>query len=63
MFALGTVIVKSSHLKKTLEGRRSHRDYSYADANEVAATALARKVLDSSKVPRIYFAAKVLSCP
>jgi hypothetical protein len=60
VFALGSVIIKSSHLKGTLQGRRSHRDYSYADTNEVEAIALARKVLDSSIVPRVYFAAKVL---
>jgi hypothetical protein len=59
VFAFGSVIIKSSHLKEVLEGRRSHRDYSYADANEVEATALARQVLDDIKVPRIYFAAKV----
>jgi len=60
VFALGSVIIKSSHLKGTLQGRRSHRDYSYADANEVEAITLARKVLDSTRVPRVYFAAKVL---
>jgi hypothetical protein len=61
VFALGSVIIKSSHLKRILQGRRSHRDYSYADANEVEAVALARKVLEDVKVPRICFAAKVLS--
>lgn len=60
VFALGSVIVKSSHLKECLEGRRGHRDYSYADANEVEATALARKVLGDVKAPEIYFASKVL---
>jgi hypothetical protein len=60
VFALGSVIIKSSHLKITLEGRRSHRDYSYADANELKAIALAKKVLDGVKVPRAYFAAKVI---
>ncbi|KAF1920259.1 hypothetical protein BDU57DRAFT_508453 [Ampelomyces quisqualis] len=59
VFALGSVIIKSSHLKETLQGRRSHRDYSYADANEVEAITLARKVLGSIQVPRVYFAAKV----
>ncbi|KAF2759057.1 hypothetical protein EJ05DRAFT_499482 [Pseudovirgaria hyperparasitica] len=60
VFALGGVIVKSSHLKELLQGRRAHRDYSYADANEVEAIALARTVLDgTTKVPRVYFAAKV----
>lgn len=63
VFALGSVIIKSSHLKPALEGRRSFRDYSYADANEVEAVALARRVLGEVKVPEIYFAAKVnLNC-
>ena len=60
VFALGSVIIKSSHLKETLQGRRSCRDYSYADANEVKAIDLARMVLETTKVPRVYFAAKVL---
>lgn len=59
VFALGSVIVKSSHLKEKLEGRRAHRDYSFADKNEVEATALARRVLGDIKVPGIYFAGKV----
>ncbi|KAL9079031.1 MAG: hypothetical protein Q9157_002046 [Trypethelium eluteriae] len=42
-----------------MEGRRADRDYSYADANEVAATALAREVLKDVKVPHIYFAGKI----
>jgi len=41
VFALGSVIVKSSHLKESLNGRKAHRDYSLADANEVKATELA----------------------
>ena len=61
VFALGSVIVKSSHLKTTLQGRKAHRDYSYADANEVQAIALARGVLGDTQVPQIYFAAKVFS--
>ncbi|KAF2498662.1 hypothetical protein BU16DRAFT_579751 [Lophium mytilinum] len=54
VFALGSVIVKSSQLKEALE-----RDYSHADANEVAATDLARKVLGDCQVPKIYFANKI----
>ncbi|KAF2688156.1 hypothetical protein K458DRAFT_467804 [Lentithecium fluviatile CBS 122367] len=50
VFAPGTVIIKSSHLKGALRGRRSHRNYSYADVNEVGATAFARKVLDEVKI-------------
>lgn len=59
VFALGSVIIKSSHLKSTLEGRKSQRDYSYADANEVKAIGLAEKALGTIKVPKVYFAAKV----
>ncbi|KAF1837236.1 hypothetical protein BDW02DRAFT_519448 [Decorospora gaudefroyi] len=59
VFALGSVIIKSSHLKPTLQGRRSHRDYSFADANEVQAIGLAKKVLDGTEVPTVYFAAKI----
>lgn len=59
VFALGSVIIKSSHLKSTLEGRRACRDYSFADANEVKATALVRDVLLDVAVPEILFADKV----
>jgi hypothetical protein len=59
VFAQGGVTVKSSYLKETLGGRKSHRDYSYADANEVEAISLARQVLGSVRVPQVYFAAKV----
>jgi len=60
VFALRSVIVKSSHLKATLQGRRAEREYSYADANEVKATALARNALGNSvQVPNIYFATKL----
>lgn len=59
VFALGSVVIKSSHLKENLEGRRSTRDYSYADANEVKAIPLARTVLGDIKVPKVYFTAKV----
>ncbi|KAF9768448.1 hypothetical protein IL306_014268 [Fusarium sp. DS 682] len=59
VFALGSVIIKSSHLHARLQGRRASRDFSYADANEVKATALARMVLNDVKVPIIYFAGKI----
>jgi hypothetical protein len=59
VFALGSVIVKSSHLKDRLEGRRAHRDYSLADANEVRVTALVREAKVDIRVPGIYFAGKV----
>ncbi|EPE04316.1 phd transcription factor [Ophiostoma piceae UAMH 11346] len=59
VFAVGTVIVKSSHLHSAAS-RSEERDYSFADRNEVAATALAREVLPRSvKVPAIYFADKI----
>ncbi|KAI1479204.1 hypothetical protein F4774DRAFT_410279 [Daldinia eschscholtzii] len=58
VFALGSVIIKSSHLKVNPEGRRIHRDYSYADANEVEAIHLAKKILGNIKVPQVYFASK-----
>ncbi|KAG8354434.1 hypothetical protein FVEN_g7764 [Fusarium venenatum] len=59
VFALGSVIVKSSHLHTELQGKRASRDFSYADANEVKATDLARTVLKDIKIPTIYFANKI----
>lgn len=59
VFALGSVIIKSNHLHARLQGRRASRDFSYADANEVKATDLARTVLKDVKVPIIYFAGKI----
>jgi len=61
VFALGRVIIKSSHLKHTLQGRRSEPDYSFADANEVRAVAQVADVLKDTgiQVPRIFFAGKV----
>lgn len=56
VFALGRVIIKSTHLKAD-----PGRDYALADANEVAATALAGPVLEAIaiRVPKIYFASKI----
>ncbi|KAH8425999.1 uncharacterized protein LDX57_003737 [Aspergillus melleus] len=54
VFALGGVIVKSSHLHNTQE-----IDYSYADANEVLAIAIAKSTLKDVKVPEIYFSGKI----
>jgi hypothetical protein len=55
VFALGSVIVKSSHLHEEAE-----MDYSYADANEVQAISLAKSVLKgNTRVPNIYFSGKV----
>jgi hypothetical protein len=61
VFALGSVIIKSSHLHKTRDGRHTEIDYSYADANEVQAVAIAKSVLKDVRVPEIYFAGKVLA--
>lgn len=58
VFALGTVIIKSSHLHDTPE-----TDYSYADANEVVAILIAKNILRDVTVPKIYFAGKVLLLP
>jgi hypothetical protein len=60
VFALGSVIVKSSHLHKPRNGQPTEIDYSYADANEVQAVAIAKSVLKGIRVPKIYFAGKVL---
>lgn len=61
VFALGGVIVKSRHLHPEQEGRRSTRDYSLADENEVVSTAVVRQALDGLgiKVPQIYFTGQV----
>lgn len=60
VFALGSVIVKSSHIHAHEGAPCTEIDYSYADANEVRAISLARTVLTDIKVPEIYFAGKVL---
>ncbi|KLU91007.1 hypothetical protein MAPG_09532 [Magnaporthiopsis poae ATCC 64411] len=56
VFALGGVIVKSSHLNED-----RGRDYALADANEIAAIELARPALAELqiRVPEIYFAGKI----
>jgi ABC-type sulfate transport system permease subunit len=59
----GTVIVKSSHLHARGGTQCTEIEYSYADANEVRAIALARTVLNDVNVPKIYFAGKVLTFP
>ncbi|GAB1319677.1 hypothetical protein MFIFM68171_09887 [Madurella fahalii] len=65
VFALGRVIVKSRHLHPEQEGRRSTRNYSLADENEVAATAPVRQPLGQLgiRVPQIYFAGKINGNP
>ncbi|KAJ5110867.1 hypothetical protein N7532_001402 [Penicillium argentinense] len=57
VFALGSVVVKSSHLH-ACEGE-TEIDFSYADANEIRAIALAKSVLKDVKVPEIYFSGKI----
>jgi cold shock CspA family protein len=59
VFALGSVIVKSSHLHSPSNGQRVEIDYSYADANEIQAIAIAKNSLKDVGVPEIYFAGKI----
>jgi hypothetical protein len=59
VFALGSVVVKSSHLHDTGDGQINEIDYSYADANEVEAIAIAKRILKDVRVPDIYFSGKV----
>ncbi|KAH7309039.1 kinase-like domain-containing protein [Stachybotrys elegans] len=59
VFAVGSMIIKSSHMHAGLEGRRAGRDFSYADANEVQATVLARSLVEGIQVPQIYFVGKL----
>ncbi|KAJ5860493.1 uncharacterized protein N7529_007803 [Penicillium soppii] len=61
VFALGSTIVKSSHLHATGDTQSPEIDFSYADANEIKAITLAKTVLSDIKVPEIYFAGKVIS--
>lgn len=59
VFALGGVIVKSSHLHARDGTTCMEIDFSYADANETRAIALAKTALNGVRVPEIYFAGKV----
>lgn len=61
VFALGSVIVKSSHLHDPGNGQIKEVDFSYADANEVQAIAIAKNILKDIRVPDIFFASKVRS--
>ncbi|KAH0499669.1 hypothetical protein TgHK011_006846 [Trichoderma gracile] len=58
VFALGSVIVKSSHRHQT-----ASVDHTYADANEIAAISIARRVLKEVRLPRIYFSGKINGRP
>lgn len=60
VFALGSVIIKSRHLHTQKSTEYVEIGYSYADANEVQAIAIAKNVLKNVKVPDIYFNGKVL---
>lgn len=61
VFALGSVIVKSSHLHARAGVECSEINFLYADANEIEAITLARGVLKDIRVPEIYFSGKVIS--
>jgi hypothetical protein len=65
VFALGSIVIKSSHLHTQGSAQYTETDYSYADANEVQAIAMAKNVLNgvNVRVPEIYFAGKVLILP
>ncbi|KAK4191089.1 kinase-like domain protein [Podospora australis] len=55
VFALGSVIVKSSHLHSS----GIEIDYSYADANEAQAIAIAKSILKDVRVAEILFSGKI----
>ncbi|KAF3095922.1 hypothetical protein TWF594_005048 [Orbilia oligospora] len=58
VFAFGSIIVKSSHLKSTLPMRQ----YSLSDENELAATKVVRGAFNRMgiEVPEILFAGKIV---
>jgi hypothetical protein len=58
VFAVGGIVVKSAHLQPERQGRRAARDYSFSDANEVAAISLVRELAPDLRVPQIYFSGK-----
>lgn len=59
VFALGSVIVKSSHLHNADDGHPEKPCYPCADANEIKAIEIAKDHLDGIQVPEIYFSGKV----
>ncbi|KAK0609330.1 kinase-like domain-containing protein [Bombardia bombarda] len=61
VFALGGVIVKSSHLNPLYS--QTYLDGTYADANEVQAIDLVRGALRDVRVPTIYFAGMINDLP
>ncbi|KAK3393802.1 hypothetical protein B0H63DRAFT_444017 [Podospora didyma] len=60
VFALGSIIVKSSHLHTIGGTQHTEIDYSYADANEFQAISTAKSALRGVHAPDMYFAGKVL---
>lgn len=63
VFALGSVIVKSSHLHNSGNGQIKEIDFSYADANELQTITIAKSILKDVRVPEILFAGKVRALP
>lgn len=61
VFAVGSVIIKSSHLRTESDAQYPEIDYSYADSNELQAISIAKSALKDVRVPEIYFAGKVLT--
>ncbi|KAJ5365754.1 hypothetical protein N7517_008640 [Penicillium concentricum] len=59
VFALGSIIVKSSHMHTQQGTKYTDIDYSYADANEIQAITIAKTVLKDVRVPEIYFTGKI----
>ncbi|KAG5928755.1 hypothetical protein E4U42_008082 [Claviceps africana] len=58
VYAVGSVVIKTGHRLG-----EAPIDYTYADANEVEAIAIARRVLTDVRVPDIYFADKINGLP
>ncbi|PTB81774.1 kinase-like protein [Trichoderma longibrachiatum ATCC 18648] len=58
VFAVGSLIVKSSHRHESAKV-----DYTYADANEVQAINIAKRVFRGIRVPDIYFSGKINGRP
>ncbi|KAI9827202.1 MAG: hypothetical protein M1832_005339 [Thelocarpon impressellum] len=61
VFAVGGIIVHSGHLQSEAE-RREGRDYSYGDANDVAAAKLVSERIPDILVPIYYFQGKLRGC-
>ncbi|KAJ5272483.1 kinase-like domain-containing protein [Penicillium angulare] len=59
VFALGSVIIKSTHLHEHEHPGSREIDFSYADANEASAILQAKAILTDIKVPATWFYGKV----